>query len=458
MKSKKCLPVSEIALKAGSIVNGVIINQDEVIQQLKNNRKLMKNDILLIIDSSNIQVKLIDMPKLGKLQKIAVMRNEFSMGTDNQDTLYASVVIGESNKNDSMLCYAVQSELINSYIEVFAAAKIKIRKIDIAINCIVNYVRQIPQLSSKTFIMNIISGQNMLSLLFEKGKYIITSRNRLLSDADSDEYLRELYSKVLSMMQFNESQKSLNKIETSYYFGLDADTISRFAAYFAGLNSEIKVMKLNYGLCEMKREYQNVFYPQLGFYADENTDLLETLAYFKKMNRKKNRKPKRKLIFAMIICMVIAAAGALLYHEKNTLNEESAALSAYLNDAENMKRHEEIQQTAAQNNLLAEKVKQVRAVKEIVQNNRIISSSKYIRICIQTDVQIEAFDYALENRTLKISGLADDALRADEYIAYLRRTDLFEKIDYEGYYEQSEDEQSKYFFSLECIMKTGEQK
>lgn len=460
LKTKNFLPALEINLKPGSIVNGVIINQDEIVNQLKKCKRQIQSSVTLIVDSSNIQVKLLDMPKLSKSQRVAVMKNEFSIGSENADILYEAVAAGVPGNPGTMLCYALQADFIRSYMEVFALAKISVKKIEIAVQCVVNYVRQLKQLNTKTFIMNIISDQSMLSFLFDKGKYVITSRNRLLNDENSEEYLRDLYAKTLSMIQFHESQKSVNKIEASYYFGLDDVTMSDFSQYSAGRNADLKILPLNFGLCHLKPENRGVFSPQLGLYKNDDIDLLNSLQVYEKQSRNKGKKLGFRTAFAVFLCLLLAGSAAVLYLQNISLVNDLDALNALQEDPERIKSFEAILKMAEENNLITEKIRQIALVKTAVKNGDTMNGSKYMTICVQTpvNVQIEGFDYRLENNTLTITGYALDALSADQYVRDLRKTDLFESIDYSGYSQFIQEEQPRFSFTLVCTLKAGDQK
>ena len=210
-----------VKLSRGSIINGTILNKEDIQKHLSEHKEYLK-DATLLIDSSGILAKKLELPTLNKKQIQEVLKYELGVQDVKDEYIYdVNVISGKDGA--SVLGCAVPKNLIETYLNMFKEIDVKISRIDIATNAITKFVNSQKDLCNTSFILNIIAGENLISFLCENGKYKLSNRNRLMSNPDSEEYINEIFSKFSSMMQFSKSQKSVFQIEASYYIGLGSE-------------------------------------------------------------------------------------------------------------------------------------------------------------------------------------------------------------------------------------------
>lgn len=236
-------------LREGSVINGVITdsyNVSDVLSEIKNDRKLFGKNVSVIIDSSLIHTKLAVVPLMNEEKLIGAVKNEFSgIETLGDDYFFDYTVISPKNaeNNGTILCYAIQKNMIKNYIELFGGLKIKLKSIDTALNCVIKYTRSIRELTNKSYIILNVNSSNISSFLFVNGRYYYSSRARLLNEFGTEEYFSELVSHISSIIQFNKSQRNGSEVNEIYISGLDERQISILNGILNELN--LTLLSLN---------------------------------------------------------------------------------------------------------------------------------------------------------------------------------------------------------------------
>lgn len=223
-----------LPIEAGALINGVITNEEVVREAIaaaqKDNPKLFKN-MKLVIDSSLIATKTIEVPKLKPKELAALAAVEFEDNAGNYDELVVDYThMPGAAAGNTIFCCGVEKRVLESYVTLFASLKIQIQSIDVGLNSLIQYVAATRDFKGMTFAMNIIDGKNLVSLLFENGRYIFSTRSRLLSERGSSALADELAGKLSSLIQFSKSQKSEHVLNMSLYAGLDGFELNALKA------------------------------------------------------------------------------------------------------------------------------------------------------------------------------------------------------------------------------------
>ena len=305
-----------LPLEAGALINGVITNEEVVKQTiaeaLKDSPHLFKN-MKLIIDSSLIATKNVAVPKLKPKELAAVAAAEFEDTAGNYDELVVDYALIPGPAGNNMFCCGVEKRVLESYVALFASLKIQIRSIDVGLNTLIQYVSATKDYKGMTIALNILDGKNLISLLFNNGIFIFSTRSRLLSERGTDAFADELTGKLSSLIQFNKSQKSEYSINISLYAGLDEYELNGLRAL--NFDPELSLFIIpqtpnikNGFVMDDVFDFGNFVYPIAGFFA--GTKPIDLFAAFRKSNVVKKQLPfeYQALIIpgAMILVCLIA--------------------------------------------------------------------------------------------------------------------------------------------------------
>lgn len=215
----------EFDLSEGTMINGLITDDSEVIEVLTKIREKGISHSRVVIDSGQILVKNVDVPSLKKNELIKVVQNELSNLEEGYDDLiYDYSVLRECYGGDKVggevLCCGVERKLIANYLEVFDNVGIKVDSIDISVNALHKLTEELSDFENQSFIVSVLDSNNVSSYLFENNHYTFSNRTRLFSQQGTPDFLTEMSGNISQLLQFNKSQRSVYSIEIVYFCGL----------------------------------------------------------------------------------------------------------------------------------------------------------------------------------------------------------------------------------------------
>lgn len=208
----------------GAIINGVITDEYEVKNTLKQVANEGYKEVSLVIDSSQILSKNITIPKLKKEEIYKVIADELSsIGENSEDLVYDYAYIGPSEEGKGavqILCCAVERKLISSYLEIFTECGITINAIDFSINILGKLTKELIHTNYKSYLISMLDGSNLTSVLFENNNYKLSYRSRIVSPRDTDMFEQEVTSNLANIYSFSKSGENSVGIEGIYFCGL----------------------------------------------------------------------------------------------------------------------------------------------------------------------------------------------------------------------------------------------
>lgn len=216
----------ELPLPEGAVINGVVIEEAPVKAAIGQLASRGIRQVRMVLDSSLILMKLADVPLLPQKKLLQIVRQELAdVGASYEDLIYDYAVVRPSNEKGgaSVLCCAMERKLLDGYMEFFEEAGIKVTGVDVSLNAVNKLAEMIPELKSKTYILTVLDGNNISSILYENGIYTFSNRSRLFAQRGTPEFSTELSDKISSLIQFSKSQKSPYTISTAYFCGLGGE-------------------------------------------------------------------------------------------------------------------------------------------------------------------------------------------------------------------------------------------
>lgn len=221
----KVVDCFHIPLTEGTMLNGVIIDENALKSSLKQLSIKGMNEVYLIVDSAKILAKTASVPKMKESQILQFVKDELSSVDDSsQNIVYDFSYLGvdsEAKGASKILCVGVERQFIEGYIEVFNEAGIRILAIDYAINVLISLVKELSGFIDKTYAISQIDGQNMISVLFINNEYALTNRSRIFANRGTIDYENEMIGVVSQLKQFSSSSQQDLPMSHIYFFGLN---------------------------------------------------------------------------------------------------------------------------------------------------------------------------------------------------------------------------------------------
>lgn len=437
-----------IQLSEGSVLNGVIINREGILEQLKAHKKILKN-VTILLNSSNIIIKKMVLPVLSNKDTLEVVKKEFALLEKNEDFIYDFHTSLKGRKHTIIAC-GVPKQFVQSYVDLFEEAGIAIKSIDSVLNKVIQYAEAYPQFKDKNFVFNMIEKNTMVSLLFERGYYMFNNRNRMLHPEDTEDYGRELFTALSSMSQFHKAQKSPNQIEWSYYTGIQGGsltTLNRLTTVVeSGITAELFVPR--------DQITTEGFYMTLGLCQSQG-NLLQALKRSKK-NYLRDKKWFGKILNLSLLIAVIAVGFNNISNRNQALKDEITQIQNELISPEFIQSLNEVNDLKEEGEELDRINEQLTTVIESVASYKVIDGNKVASVYESAGnlITIEYVRYASESKSIEIKGTAKGVHETQHFITRLKDTGIFEDIDYSGYTNKGKD---TYSFLAQATLKGGNQ-
>ena len=441
----KVIKSLEYTLEPGSVVNGVLIRTNEILNILKGNRKLI-NKATIVLNSSNIQIKKIEHPELKGSKLDSYIKKEFAIPDD------ASLIYGTTSKKIENLYktifMGVPIDIIKSYLELFSEAKLKIGRFEILQNGMAKFVKNKKDLEGQTFVLNLIEGNNLISVLIEAGEYVLTDRSRLLSEPGSEQFIDELLQKISSIIQFNKSQKSPYEITKSYYVGLPRENLLQLADKSLTRSIGLEVVGfIDDSLHE--RVGLSHFCCFMGLVVAKSD--INLLKYYR--DQVKRRKKRNWGMIAIILASLIAIGGFAFVKMNNILTEnENAYYEDRISDTENSKALAELIFKQKQIMNIPLIIEEMNQAKDTGADKELLNASKLLKIMeiANESITINSIEGDGVTGSLIIEGTGSDEFSTSNFVSELKGTNLFTNVEYGGYTSTSDEE---YSFTVNCILK-----
>ncbi|MEG1695362.1 MAG: hypothetical protein RR310_08895 [Eubacterium sp.] len=431
------------AMEEGALINGVITNEDMLLQAIKtaeDESDIDFHNTTLIINSSLIMNKNVKVPKLKPNELRELSKHEFEETSNHENLVIDYTGICGIDHAVNMFCCAVEKDVLESYVHLFDRAGIKLRRIDTALNATIKYIEASAQYANQTFAINILDGNNLLYVLFENGRYTFSSRSRIMAERQTEGFTIEMASKLSSLVQFNKSQKSEYILGKAFYAGLNEDEIGDLQEYL--LDTEVAIFKLpnteniaeNFNIDKDDFELDTAFYVAASFF-EERSDINLYTAYKEIINPKKHLSLQNKWVIPPLLIVAVMVIGFIVFTIMN-YNAGKALKTAnkYLNDAGNVSSYAEAKK-------IEEDLGKIKAQATLMETSRtaingypqVNSDKVYQILSLGNGITVGNLSYDFTKGALSIGATAPNEFAAAEYVSQLNTSGLFSKIEYEGY-------------------------
>lgn len=426
----KIVDYASEALPERTMINGNITDTAMLVEKLsalKARKKKLFKKVSLVIDSNLLAVKEIPVPKLNKRQYFQIVKDEFANNlTAGGEAVIDYTLLKKPDNKTALFALSTSKELIAAYKHVFKDAGIELKAMRVGLETILCYIKTVPELRDKTFIMNIVDGFSMLSVVFSNGNNVLSTRTRLVGD-DDETLMQSIIGNLSPLIQFTQSQK-LPELYKCYYLGLPENMTKMLGTSI----NNADVFDLLKGVKNADKITDPCHLSFMGIYNDGGIDLLHSYLYAKENLR--DYKPVSALwLLPVLGVLAISAAFAVPTLVTRTLNEKIAVIEQYLNNETVKEKVEKINEIEAETSRLASLTKEIDdayAEKESFPR----MTRELVNLIVRTDpsVVIDSFNMNDEH-FVTISGSSDTQMDSSRYAERLLANGLIESVEYTGY-------------------------
>lgn len=245
------------AMPPGLIFNGAIIDAEQLTSYLGgffNMYKLDPKNVSVVIDNDNLINKILEVPILKRKELLDLVRNEFNASGTAAESVYDYAVLSPRNAagKGRILAISMETALIKAYTELFAGIGVRLSGIDSTLVAAILMCQRIKELKGHTYIMSMLEGAEMFSMLFADGEYAFSQRVMLAEQRGTPAAAVEISRALSSMVQFNYTGQTTNPLSNAFLSGLLGDEV-QFCPDMAD------ALAINVGLPPATRDIDSAF-------------------------------------------------------------------------------------------------------------------------------------------------------------------------------------------------------
>lgn len=443
---------ARLPFSMGAMINGVIINDDAVKEQINAIKIKGIKNVHLVIDSGQILSKNVVIPKMKMKEIYQFVKDELSpLAQNSEDMVYDFSYLDEdtSAKGASqILALGIERKLIDNYIQLFDDCGVTILSIDFAINALIRFIHYLPGFMDKTYVLSQIDGNNLISTLFDNDEYALTYRSRIMANRGTPEFENEVINSISHMLQSSNRSDSSHRISDVFVFGLDeADELSLCHNIQEQLRINARSLPGSKAIYAVKDfdnepfELSHYVYPIAYFYRkngsglkNKEIDLLEAYT--------RNDEPSQyEGIIKLFIPPVVIILLFLIPYGFLTWNTMSAQKQIDTTDEEIEKYNLAI---AATDSTAYEQLSSLQNILTSIQSlndqiNAIPSihteTVNQIQKSLVTGMTLDSIAYTRENQSISLSVSSQNVQNIEKYIKNLKKYDALSSVNYNGYNE-----------------------
>ncbi len=437
----------------GSIINGLITDEEAFLTWIRDffaRNKIQKKEISLVVNSSQFNHKVLEFPRIKDDEIKKMVPREFAENrTDSTLFTYYMMEGDKSSKKQSVLATAVEKELLLSYINLFKQAGIGISSIDSEINSLVRLFSNSPEIRKKTCLIQVLDGREVISILFVKGKYFYSQKNRLFNQHSTEELAQELESIRGRLFQFVTSQQIKEPIETIYLCGTGQNELKREMPEDQIFSGD-KVILQEKAVKKKKIEF---LYPVGNLLGRKQSS-----SFFKQLKQEQKEKKKQREVWnlilpsflVLVVCLLITAFMGNAYFSgvyelkkmQNSMQESDVANASY-------------EMASASVDSMRYKIGVVEEIWAHLMSYPTINSSveQVLKDCAGEAVAIDIKSFQRDSGVLTLEAEASDVTSVNAFIERLQEQEMFEAVEYSGFtYVNGAD---NYNIHVVCCMAEG---
>lgn len=447
----------------GSILNGVITDPDGLeyaLTNMWNTHKLPKKGIRLIINSSQISVRVLDMPIMSTGKAEEYLQREFEERSGERKRLLGYYILSKDTKKKTMtVCTEIADvDFIANYVSVFASAGITLKEINSGIGVSVNFLKRLQFAVDTNNVVMLRDGMTVTAIYLVKGEYFYSTTSRTFNDPGTLEFAGEISNMVSQIDQFSRSQKVEDSISRIYLAGMtieDATNVERSVSM--NLSDDILVFNISV-MRGVSFSYKTdsldvLFYPTAGLMTlSEHQNMLKSYGKGEVVdNVRRNRLIQLSLPYVAVFMLMLAitVSRVINYADKK---RELSELTDYNTNPVNVQGAAEYDAAASQISLYSDHVNGLRMLDKNLDSYPMPTSeiSKIIDKAIVGLGTVTVDSYDSTEGIVGVTATFQDVDMINTFIDRLDAEECFYQVNYTGYSEINSSGQ--WVANLECIL------
>lgn len=445
IRDKNTVLVCQDMAPEGSIINGIVTDEEVFLPWIKQfiaDNKLLRRECRLVINSTQLNSRVLELPKTNGNELKKMIAREFADSrTEGTVFSYHVLEVTGGGKMQRLFAVAAERDFLEGYIRLMAQAGVEVTSIEPAISNFVRRFSASSEVQKNNCIVQIQDGQEIISILFVKGVYLYSQKNRIFSENDQKALAAEAGAVVERILQFATSQHVEDPVSVLYLCGQNQIDLKNVIEENKGFVQQITpriyreeklTVKKRTGMDESVDFVYPLGSPQK---TDRYVDFIRQLRQESPKNAK--RKERFNLVFpataAFAACLVITAVMGGIYLGRSAELNKIQRTTQDSSIADNRASYELAQ---ASIDKMEQNMEEAEIYWEQIMSHPTIHSSvnEVLQSCAKEHgVTVEVKSFNRDSGVLSLNASAKDVRTINEFIEQLQQQEIFEAVEYSGY-------------------------
>lgn len=443
MKGKNSLAVYQEKAPEGSIINGIITDEEVFLDWIRKffvKNKLSKKECALVVNSTQLNSRILELPKAGNAELMKMIAREFAdIRTDETVFTYHILEGDAKSKMLRVLAVAAEKSFLKAYLQLFIQAGIEVISIEPAISDFVRRFMASPDIQKRNCIVQILDGQEMISMLFVKGIYTYSQRNRLFSE-EEEAWSRESAAVVGRLTQFATSQQIEDPVDTLFVCGDKQTALKNALETSEELSPQISLRIYQEEKLKVKgkasggEKIEFVYPTGYGVTDEKRLNFVRQL----RMGGKEMEKRYERAILAAPAVIVLAVCLVITFFMGNSYlkkSKELHRLQEAMQDSETLSSHTTYELARANVSNMEQQMGEAEILWKHLMSYPTVNTSvrDVLETCAGEEVELAIKNFNRDTGVLSLEASAKDVRDINGFIAKLQEQEVFETIEYSGY-------------------------
>lgn len=460
-KKNGVVTVYEEMAPEGSIINGIVTDGEvfvEFIRQFFVKNRLSRKECTLVVNSTQITTRVLELPKAGYADLNKMLMREFADSRIENMLVVSFVMNAErTGRMQRLLASAVDRTFVESYVRLFSQAGIEVECIEPAMLNFAGRFMNEPAVAKQNCVVQIYDGSEVISILFVEGEYLYSQRNRIFAEENTDAYVKEARAVAQRIRQFASSQKVERPVESLLVCGQNQYRIAEAIAgkHDAEDDTEVRVFEDTHFKQKGKsKDGQNAEFA----YAVRTEKADKKLNYIWKMHHDSVRSSKRREMLGLALPTLLTAAVCLfvtliLGNSYLSMKRELESLQGTIREADPERASYDLSE--ANVSRLKNQISNAELLWEQLMSYPTVSSTldRQLKECAGSEVQVEITGFNRDTGVLTMDACAGEVGVIHEFVEKLQGLSDFCSVEYSGY--TFVKAKSNYSIHVVCALSQG---
>ncbi|MCR5120450.1 MAG: hypothetical protein K6B44_12625 [Lachnospiraceae bacterium] len=453
-----------MASPEGSVINGIIMDPDALAPFIKGffeYNKISLRDVSLVINSSKIAGKRIELPKMSDTRTLEFVSREFNdLSRDEAEPVfsYTGLAGEKGSKVRKLYAETIDSEFIRDYVELFAGIGIQLKGIYSSEGTMIRMIEQTAGKRCRNFVVQVADDNMLINVLWAEGNFVYYSGQRCFNEPGTEEYMEECVRALSQLTQFMKANQMDTPIQNIYVAGIKDLDIDAYRQLTAASRIEASVDWFDCGLAQRvghNFDLTGVLPALAGLFGqDRNNNLLNGYIQMKK-EKKTDAFWTRSIILMVSVFLLMLLLTLIFGFRKKMTEDQLMRVRGYNEDPAVLMELALYDQTVNEMITEFDRKNSYGNVKNAVETFPVFDDKirEPLERCAQGYAEIELSSFDAIAGVLSFTANSERVQDINKFIERVQDEEIFSSVSYSGYSLNEKD--NTWNIHVTCILAEG---